>query len=111
MPPDMDDPSQQEFGKKAFSKPCFSINQAALQLERKLKETYWVCCFSVNQHRSICNFPGGPRPDPVTKCTPALCGCTRQKYLKLGEDKADKGYDPEVYTHAIIHMYIYTYTM
>ena len=77
------------------------INQEALQLERKLKETYWVCCFSVNQHRSICNFPGGPRPDPVTKRTPALCGCKRQKYLKLGEDKKQTKDMIQRYTHIL----------
>lgn len=53
----------------------------ALEVDHQLKQTYWVCCFSVNQHRSICNFPFGPRPDPVTSEIPPVCTCKRQKYL------------------------------
>ena len=53
----------------------------ALEVDHQLKQTYWVCCFSVNQHRSICNFPGGPRPDPVTSEIPPVCTCKRRKYL------------------------------
>ena len=55
--------------------------EEALKVDHQLKQTYWVCCFSVNQHRSICDFPGGPRPDPVTLEIPPPCRCKRRKYL------------------------------
>eukprot|EP00811_Abedinium_folium_P009520 NODE_187_length_3436_cov_6.757933.p1 GENE.NODE_187_length_3436_cov_6.757933~~NODE_187_length_3436_cov_6.757933.p1 ORF type:complete len:717 (+),score=99.63 NODE_187_length_3436_cov_6.757933:644-2794(+) len=44
----------------------------------RLGASYWVCAFSVAQHRSICHTPSSRR-DPVTGDPHPICGCTERK--------------------------------
>jgi len=60
-----------------------------------LDETYWVCCFSINQHSSICGGFGPPPPegtperlrweamrrDTATGCEVPVCDCCQPKHF------------------------------
>mmetsp|Transcript_105560 Transcript_105560/g.279845 ORF Transcript_105560/g.279845 Transcript_105560/m.279845 type:complete len:585 (+) Transcript_105560:3-1757(+) len=48
----------------------------------KLKSTYWVCVFSVNQHASTCHLSCGD--DPVTGSPHPTCGCATEKHDTAG---------------------------
>lgn len=49
--------------------------ECELYWKGKLDETYWVCCFSVNQHASICDAVAPCEIDSVTGKLHASCDC------------------------------------
>jgi len=54
----------------------------------KLDSTYWVCAFSVNQHASICDSPGGD--DSVTGLPHPMCSCGAAKsHDEVGPCRSD----------------------
>lgn len=47
----------------------------------KMSTTYWVCCFSVNQHTAICGTVPPHRKDPVTGLAHQPCKCSYAKFF------------------------------
>eukprot|EP00929_Paragymnodinium_shiwhaense_P078678 TRINITY_DN40801_c0_g1_i1.p1 TRINITY_DN40801_c0_g1~~TRINITY_DN40801_c0_g1_i1.p1 ORF type:complete len:684 (+),score=84.20 TRINITY_DN40801_c0_g1_i1:268-2052(+) len=56
-----------------------SVNE--LLTEDALAMTFWVCAFSVNQHRSICGRNPHKTTDTVTRNLHPLCPCGEKVYL------------------------------
>lgn len=55
----------------------------------KLGSTYWVCSFSVNQHKHICHLPAGL--DPATGVAHPVCSCSAPKHVKEGPVRGTDG--------------------
>jgi len=51
-----------------------------LERHSRLDLSFWICCFSVNQHDGICQPPQGP-PEDSLGYRPPRCPCSNTKYF------------------------------
>uniref|UniRef100_A0A6U6KEU3 Uncharacterized protein n=1 Tax=Zooxanthella nutricula TaxID=1333877 RepID=A0A6U6KEU3_9DINO len=65
--------------------------EAELRAKGSLDDTYWICCFSVDQHVSICGHTLETEVDPVTGDRHPVCGCSAVKKLSDTPPLRDDG--------------------
>lgn len=63
--------------------------KSELYWKNKLDITYWICCFSINQHAGICGVVPSNLQDPVTGELPEPCPCAHHKYWSDSEPLKD----------------------
>jgi len=51
-----------------------------LRNKERLQTKYWICCFAVNQHASICGENHDGAKDPVLQQLHPICNCGHQKF-------------------------------
>ena len=70
-------PSYESVVRRLEGEEMFAL-KSELYWKNKLDTTYWICCFSINQHAGICGI--SPSNDPVTGNVPQACSCGHPKY-------------------------------
>jgi len=58
-----------------------SILREKLQKQGALERAFWICAFSVNQHRGICSANPFHSKDPVTGLEHMTCPCGHEKHF------------------------------
>merc|ERR1712176_892645 len=68
-----------------------SALESELWWKGKLDQTFWVCCFSVDQHVGICGSVCSSDTDPVTGQLHPTCDCSMDKSFSYSKPTREDG--------------------
>jgi hypothetical protein len=76
-----------------------------LALRGKLQSTYWVCSFSVDQHKTICGANPCFDEDPMLRRVHPVCPCSQQPTFSGTQCEVNKFDDMMCYLAAKVHSF------